>query len=86
MVLRQFAHSMRRVKYCGWTLGQRRHQVQLRRLAGRYNQTGTATGRLCMGDPNFMCMPRPRDLVVPLTQLPCNPDATQHRPHQANVR
>ncbi len=64
----------------------RRQQGQLRRLAGRYNQTGTATGRLCMGDVNFMCMPRPRDLVVPLTQPPSNSDATQHRPHQANIR
>ncbi len=61
-------------------------QVQLRRLAGRYNQTGTETGRLCMGEPNFMCMPRPRDITVLMTQQPSCPEATQHRHHQANVR
>ena len=57
-----------------------------KRLAGRFFQTGTATGRLSMNELNFQCMPRPRDFRVPLTQAPANSQLSGHRNHTANIR
>ena len=58
----------------------------MKRLAGRYFQTATATGRLSMNELNFQCMPKPRDFRVPLTQMPASSQLSAHRDHTANIR
>ena len=42
--------------------------------------------RLSMDEPNLQCVPKPRDFLVPMTQLPTTASKDAHRIYTCNVR